>query len=124
MTREDRTMTSAKLSARELILVRKIRDILVNHVGEKNAITARNISKAVGIEDGDTFIRTRVLIEKAIRIFRLPVAATTNSGYFFIANEDELYRYRRSLDGRKLEIEDRKQVVSRNFAKHYGKNGQ
>lgn len=123
MTREDRTMTSAKLSARELILVRKIRDILGNHIGEKNAITARNISKAVGIEDGDTFIRTRVLIEKAIRIFRLPVAATTNSGYFFMANEDELYKYRRSLDGRKLEIEARKQVVSRNFAKHYGKNG-
>jgi len=114
-------MASAKLSARELVLVRKISDILVGHVGERNAITARNISIAVGIEDGDTFIRTRGLIEKAIRVFRLPVAATTNSGYFFIANEDELYKYRRSLDGRKLEIEGRKQIVSRNFAKHYRK---
>ncbi len=114
-------MASAKLSARDQTLVRKIRDILVNHVGEKNAITARNISIAVGIEDGDTFIRTRDLIEKAIRVFRLPVAATTNSGYFFLSTEDELYKYRRSLDGRKVEIEDRKQIVSRNFAKHYGK---
>jgi hypothetical protein len=114
-------MSSAKLSVREQVLVRKITDILVNHIGEKNAITARNISIAVGIEDGDTFIRTRGLIEKAIRIFRLPVAATTNSGYFFIANEDELSKYQQSLDGRKLEIEGRKQIVSRNFAKHYRK---
>lgn len=109
-----------KLSSKDRVLVKKARDIMFEHKGEKNAVSARNVSLALGIKEGDTFIRTRSIIDKVVRMYRLPIAATTNSGYFLITNAPELYKYMGSLEGRKMQIEDKKQVVFKNFIEYYG----
>ncbi len=113
-------MTTPKKAPSEPQLIRKTRDILVAHRGKKNAILSRDLAKALGIVEGDTFIRTRSIIDSAIRLYGLPVAASTTAGYFFITTPGELFEYMGSLDHRKFEIEAKKRLVYRNYVKHYG----
>ena len=93
---------------------------LVAHRGKKNAILSRDLARELGIVERDTFIRTRSIIDKAIRLYGLPIAASTNAGYFFIMTRGELFEYMGSLDGRIFEIGDKRRVVYRNYVKHYG----
>lgn len=113
-------MTVPKKRPSEKALVQKTRDILVAHKGKKNAIPSRDLAQMLGIVEGDTFIRTRSIIDKAIRRYELPIAASTSAGYFFIATPGELFEYLGSLEGRRLEIDDKKRVVYRNYVKSYG----
>jgi hypothetical protein len=113
-------MGKVKVTSKELSLIKKAKDILVAHKGKENAIPAREIAQALGIKEGDTFIRTRSIIDKAIRKYKLPVAAHTYKGYFFIESEDELFEYMGSLEGRKMQIEDKKQLIFRNYQDYYG----
>ncbi len=85
-------------------------------------MTARDLADAIGIREGDTFIRTRTIVDKAIREYGLPVGATNRRppGYFIIENQDELFEYMGTLEGRKMQIEDKKQVVFRNYVRENG----
>src|SRR5438445_10238133 len=110
------------MNSREDDLIRRTAGILKKHVGAASAITAREIADDLGIVEGDTFVRTRAIIDKAIRVHKLPIAANNGkpSGYFYISNEDELSAYMGTLEGRKLQIEDKKQIVFRNYIEQYG----
>jgi len=103
-----------------MALIQKTRDILIAHKGKKNAILSRDLATELGIVEGDTFIRTRSIIDKTIRMYGLPVAASTTAGYFFIITPGELFEYMGSLDHRKFEIEAKKRLVYRNYVKRYG----
>ena len=104
----------------ERALIRKAKEILAAHKGKKNAILSRDLAGELGIVEGDTFIRTRSIIDKVIRLHGLPVAASTTAGYFFVITPGELFEYMGSLDHRKFEIEAKKRLVYRNYVKHYG----
>ncbi len=116
-------MALDKLSPKEQILARRAKDILIGHKGKENAISARDMSKSLGIKDGDTFINTRTIIDKSIRRYRLPIAAHTSTpaGYYLIESADELYEYMGTLESRKLQIEDKKALVFRNYIDYYGR---
>jgi hypothetical protein len=111
-----------KLSPKEQILTRRAKDILIRRRGKENAISARDMSKSLGIKDGDTFINTRTIIDKTIRRYQLPIAAHTSTpaGYYLIKSPDELYEYMGTLESRKLQIEDKKALVFRNYIDYYG----
>lgn len=113
-------MTIPKKRPSEKALALKTREILIAHRGKKNAIPSRDLAKESGIVEGDTFIRTRSIIDKAMRMYGLPVAASTTAGYFFITTPGELFEYMGSLEGRRIEIEARKRLVYRNYVKRYG----
>jgi hypothetical protein len=104
----------------EASLLKKIKDILSTHKGEKNGITSRAMADLLGIVEGDTFIRTRGLIDKAVRVYELPIAATTNGGYFFITRPNELFAYMVSLERRVFEIKNKRRLVYKNYVKLYG----
>ena len=53
----------------------EIESILLKRKGKKNAITAREIAKTLGINDNDTFVNTRMLIRKLMKIKQLPIGA-------------------------------------------------
>lgn len=110
------------MTTREEELVRKAAEILKRHRGKENAITARDIADSLGIREGDTFVRTRTIIDRAIREHGLPIAANNGRppGYFYIANQEELFEYMGTLEGRKLQIEDKKQFVFQNYMRLYG----
>ncbi len=115
-------MALEKLSPKEQLLARKAKDVLVAHKGKANAISARDLSKHLGIKDGDTFINTRTIIDKTIRRYQLPIAAHTSTpaGYYLIKSADELYEYMGTLESRKIQIEDKKALVFKNYIDYYG----
>ncbi|TMI15116.1 hypothetical protein E6H33_06910 [Candidatus Bathyarchaeota archaeon] len=102
--------------------VKKTRDILVSHKGKKNVISAPDIAKIIGIDEGDTHVQTRRIVLKAMRKYGIPVASTNTKppGYFLITNRDELDEYRASLQNRIWEQEDRIRLVLENFVNTYG----
>ena len=76
----------------------------------------------MGIKEGDTHVITRRIILKAMKKFKLPVAATNTKppGYFYIVDRSELDEYRASLQNRIWETEDRLRVVIENYVEQYG----
>lgn len=92
----------------------RIKDILENHIGERNPVTSAEIAKSIGIKEDDTHAKTRALIYECAKEYGLPVAAT-NRGYFLIENKDEYNNYIKNLDDRIRGIEQRKKIVSDNY---------
>ncbi len=102
--------------------VKKARDILVSRKGKKKVISSTDLGKQLGITEDDTHVISRRIILKAIRKYKLPVAATNTKppGYFYIADRSELDEYRASLQSRIWETEDRLRLIIENYVEHYG----
>ena len=98
----------------------QIRDILLNHKSKKNAITAETIAEQIGIDPGPSGVNIRDKITETIINYRLPVAST-NRGYYFLEDEDDLKRYEKSLEGRSNKILYRKFKVMEYFYEYYNK---
>lgn len=96
-----------------------IEALLLKRAGKKNAITAREIATKVGIKDNDTFVNTRMLIRKLMKIKQLPIGALDNGGYFMIENEKELNDYAKMLDRRANGIVTRKARAIVYFENYY-----
>jgi len=97
----------------------EIEEILLKRKGKKNAITAREIARKVGIRDNDTFVNTRMLIRKLMKIKQLPIGALDNGGYFIIENQKELGDYAKMLDRRANAIVTRKARAIVYFENYY-----
>lgn len=95
-------------------MIEKIKKILENHVGKRNAITSAQIADILGIDEDDTHAQTRELIFQAAEIYDLPIAAN-NNGYYFIDDEDEYVEYMAALNKRIEGINKRKDVITKNF---------
>ena len=99
--------------------MQEIEEILLKHKGKKNAITARQISKKVGVRDNDTFVNTRMIIRKLMKNKQLPIGALDNGGYFIIENQKELNAYAKMLDRRANGIMTRKARAIVYFENYY-----
>jgi hypothetical protein len=115
-------IVALKVSSDDARLIPKVKGMLEKHVGKENAIHAKEIRDAFGIDDGETYIRTRSIIDHVVREYGLPVGAL-GGGYFVISNEEELKQYLGSLEGRALEIQNKKAIVYNNYVKMYGPPG-
>ena len=96
----------------------KIRDILLNHRGKRNMITAPAIAKSIGIEPGPSGVDIRELITETIITYHLPIASSSR-GYYLLEDPEDLKRYQRSLDGRVNKITMRKLLVTQYFNKFF-----
>ena len=99
--------------------IEQIRDILIDHIGINNAIKSPEIAKLIGIEPGASNRKIRKLITETIRKYKIPVAAHTHKGYFFIENREEFKNYLSTLDSWIKEIDNRKTIIQISYYKHY-----
>ena len=97
----------------------QIRDILLDHLGINNAIKSPKIAEMIGIKPGASNRGIRKLITETIRKYKLPVAAHTHKGYFFIENKEEFTNYLSTLDSWIKEIENRKTIIQISYYNHY-----
>lgn len=91
-----------------------IRDLLVEHRGEENAIASHEIAAILGIDEDDTHPKARRLIKKCIEKYNLPVSGDDN-GYYYMTDRADLDRYVNNLNGRIAKIAERRDMVIRNF---------
>ena len=102
-------------------ILENIRDILLQHGGQSNVISARDIANQIGINAGVSMVNIRKLIKDAIIRFELPIASN-NRGYYLLENNlEDLRRYQRSLKRRAYEIIERNFIVTRNFMRFYNR---
>ncbi len=100
----------------------QMKDIMQLQKGKKNAISSRDLADKLGIRERDTFSITRSLIEKTMRRYAMPIGATNSKppGYFLIETREELDQYMIILEQRKLQIENRKNLVFQNYVEQNG----
>lgn len=95
-------------------MLTKIKNLLLSHQGKRNPITSAEIAEALGINEDDTHAQTRALILECAEKFELPLAAN-NRGYYLITNQEEYDEYMDNLNSRSAGIEERKQIITKNF---------
>lgn len=88
----------------------QIRDLIVEHVGRENAIHASEIAEAVGIDEGDTYSRTRRYLKEILED-GVPLASSPPLGYWVIANQEELDNYVGALGRRARRTDNRRLLV-------------
>lgn len=98
------------------IILKKIYDVLKDHIGSNNPISSSEIAKIIGIKQNydTTNPKTRVLILECAKKYKLPIASNY-SGYFIINNYDEFIEYIGNLNGRIAGINERIKVVVDNY---------
>lgn len=98
-------------------MLKKIKKILEKHVGKENAISAAKIAKLIGKQEDDTHARTRDILFKTAKKYKLPLAATSK-GYYLIETEDEYNEYIDNLNKRIKGIKKRKKIITENYKGH------
>lgn len=92
----------------------------------ENPITAAELARRVGIEDGGGSPATREAIKELIEKRNVPIASNGN-GYFLIQSEAQHNRYQRSLDQRIEGIIERKRITAEaweNFKNEQAETGE
>ena len=104
----------------EISVMKKIKEIMLNHMGIKNPITSRNIAKIVGIDPGASMVKIRQYILATMEYFGIPIAAKGgNKGYFLMETEEELQGYLKRLESRLTGTYSRMTLVQQCFAEYY-----
>ena len=101
----------------EMILA-EIADLMQNHKGKRNAISAGEIGKMLNLKQEDTHVEARERIKETIQKFKIPIIAG-GKGYYIATSEDELDNYIEGLDNRIRAIESRKELVRKAFKEYY-----
>lgn len=94
-----------------------VKDILLNHRGAENSITAKEISSIMGFEMEDTQHECRQIIKKTMDMFSLPVISSTK-GYYIANTDDEIETYCKNIKSRIIGMRKR----MNNAVKFYKKN--
>lgn len=94
----------------------KIKGILLQHKGRANAITSKQISKAMGFPMEDTQVVSRTAIRKTEELFDLPVISCPN-GYFIAENDEEIAAYNANIQRRIDGMEARRERANKNYQK-------
>jgi len=96
----------------------RIKNILENHRGKNNQISAGKIGPQIGIHEDATHVQVRSLIRDAIEKLNLPVGGGSR-GYYLIKDENELREYITNIDNRINEMQKRKDLVESAFKEYY-----
>lgn len=87
-----------------------VAEILVDHRGEDNPITSREIADETGLDSLDSTPCTRGVLRRLECEHDLPIASS-NKGYYLIEEHGEARDYLQNLESRKQGIEQRKKAV-------------
>lgn len=77
----------------------EVRDILMNHRGANNPITAKEISSIMGFGMEDTQHECRQIIRRTMDMFSLPVISCAR-GYYIANSKEEIESYCKNIMGR------------------------
>lgn len=92
----------------------QIKEILMAHCGKCNRITSAQIASLIGISEDATYAKTRDLILRTAKKFKLPLVAD-NRGYYLITTKKDLEAYIDNLDKRIAGINERKRIIAENY---------
>ena len=90
----------------------KIRDILLEHKGKRNAITSKSISAIMGYPKEDTQSVSRSKIEECQEIFGLPLVSCSR-GYYIAETDEEMYEYNENIDKRITGMNQRRNMTNK-----------
>jgi hypothetical protein len=96
----------------------QIRDILLQHIGKQNQISATVIAEMIGVEPGGSGRNIRKLIFETIKKYNLPFGGS-NRGYFLIEGKEELTEYINSLYSRNHYNMERARIITAAFYRYY-----
>ncbi len=94
----------------------KIKDILLQHKGKANAITSKQISKAMGFPMEDTQVVSRTAIKETEKRFNLPLLSCSK-GYFIAENDKEMKAYNANIQRRIDGMKKRRKMANENYQK-------
>lgn len=93
-------------------LKEQVKEILLEHRGKDNSITAREINDQIDVDNVGSFPGTRMIIRELCIEDGIPIAGY-NKGYFVIESETELQDYLDNLESRMLGMSERRYEVKR-----------
>lgn len=91
-----------------------IKQVLEQHRGKGNEISAGNIEEMLNYPRDDTHAKGRKLIKKCAEKYNIPLAGN-DAGYFIITNEEELNEYKSNLHSRTEKIKERERTMEQNY---------
>lgn len=91
-----------------------VRQLLEQHRGKGNEISAGDIERLLGYPRDDTHVKGRKLVKQCAKQFGMPISGDA-SGYFLMTNESELNEYKANLQSRKKKIDEREKIMEINF---------
>ena len=92
----------------------KIKDILMDHRGKKNAIASKRISEAMGFSMEDTQSVSRQAIWSTAEEYGLPLVSC-NKGYFIAETDDEIEAYNQNIQKRITGMEKTREMANQNY---------
>lgn len=92
----------------------KIKDILMDHRGKKNAIASKRISEAMGFPMEDTQSVSRQAIWSTAEEYGLPLVSC-NRGYFIAETDDEIEAYNQNIEKRINGMEKTREMANQNY---------
>lgn len=92
----------------------KVKQILEKHQGKGNSISAGKIEQILGYPTEDTHAKGRKLVERCAKKYGIPVSGDI-SGYFIMTKQSELKEYKSNLQSRVKKIQDREEMMEKNF---------
>ncbi len=99
-------------------ILEKIQEIMKDHIGANNRISAGEIAKMLGLRQEATHVEPRKYLRQAIKELKIPYAGGSK-GFYLIADKTELDACIRALDKRIKGIEERKKIVLDAFKAYY-----
>lgn len=95
-------------------ILEEIKQILENHIGRGNEISAQVFENKFGNPIDKTHRKSRELIEKCADKYHIPIAGN-DLGYYIISNEEELAEYKENLQSRINGIRQREAKMEKFF---------
>jgi len=92
----------------------KIKDILMDHRGKKNAIASKRISEAMGFPMEDTQSVSRQAIWSTAEEYGLPLVSC-DKGYFIAETDDEIEAYNQNIEKRINSMEKTREMANQNY---------
>ena len=96
------------------MLSEKIKDILLEHRGKKNAITSKQISKAMGFPMEDTQSVSRQAIWATAEEYGLPLISCSK-GYFIAQTDEEIQAFNDNYEKRISGIRKTQEMANKNY---------
>ena len=93
----------------------KIKDILLEHRGKKNAITSKQISRSMGFPMEDTQSVSRKEIWKTAEEYGLPIISCGNKGFCIAETDEEMKEFNANRDKRVAGIRKTQEMANRNY---------
>jgi len=92
----------------------RIRDILLQHRGKENAITAKEISAKMGYPMEDTQSVSWYQIKKTEEKYNLPLVSG-REGYYIAQTDEEMEKYNQNIRNRMEKMEQRRLMANENY---------